>query len=175
MTLSISQGEAMGLHLAVLFEQAHPILPTVGQGLHQVFGQIPTVHQHRLKRNIVFYRALDHLLRQTDLGLKLLMQQLKLRVLEQRRVYFLVQPLPWFLLLGNGTVREMFLHEGGPLRDLFIAPIQPRIDGKAHRAAQIETADQVVRQRVAVIAMIIMAIHILKQAAHVLTQRVVKD
>jgi len=92
MTLSISQGEAMGLHLAVLFEQAHPILPTVGQGLHQVFGQIPTVHQHRLKRNIVFYRALDHLLRQTDLGLKLLMQQLKLRWLAPELYWTLDKP-----------------------------------------------------------------------------------
>jgi hypothetical protein len=69
----------------------------------------------------------------------------------------------------------MLLHECFPLCDFFVTPVESSVDGKAYRTAEVKARDQIMRYGVAIIAVIVVPIHILEQAADVLTQRVVKD
>ena len=48
----------------------------------------------------------------------------------------------------------------------FIAPRQPEGHGKAHGTPDVRAGHGIVRQRIGVITMIVMAVYILAQAAH---------
>src|SRR5215831_12693167 len=76
---------------------------------------------------------------------------------------------------GHGTARKVCLDKGFPVGELFIAPIQSEVDGKTHRPTDIMTRDRIVRERVGVIAMVVMAVDIVKQTAHMLTQGVIEN
>ena len=53
-----------------------------------------------------------------------------------------------------------------PASALFIAPIQTQIHRKTDRAADVMTGDRIVRARIRILAMVVMTVHILEQAAH---------
>ena len=81
-----------------------------------------------------------------------------------------------FLAFGrDGTVRKMFVDERFPLRALFITPIQSEVHRKTDRATHIMTRDRIVRERIRILTMIVMAIDIVEQTAHMLAQRVIKN
>src|SRR3989442_5048195 len=81
-----------------------------------------------------------------------------------------------FLFLGrNHTLRHVFVDERFPVSELFIAPIQPEIHRKTDGATHIMTGDRIVREGIGVVAMVVMAVHIVKETPHMLTQRVIED
>src|SRR5262245_27017375 len=57
----------------------------------------------------------------------------------------------------------------------WLTPIQAEVQRKAHGAADIMTRDRMVRERIRVIAMIVMTIDIVEQTAHMLAQGVIKN
>src|SRR5215470_11988050 len=80
------------------------------------------------------------------------------------------------LLRGRDkTARKVLLHKSFPAGEFFIAPIQPEVDGKTHRTTDVMTRDWIVRQRVRVIAVVVMAVDIVEQTAHVFTQGVIEN
>ena len=62
-----------------------------------------------------------------------------------------------------------------PTGALFIAPIQPEVDGKAHGTTHVIAGHRIVREGIRVLAMVIVAVHIVKQTADVFTQGVIQD
>ena len=58
---------------------------------------------------------------------------------------------------------------------LFVASIQPEVDGKTHGATDIVACDRIVRERIRRVAMIVMAIDIVEQTAHMLTQSIIEN
>src|SRR3989442_13831051 len=107
---------------------------------------------------------------QIDLGTKLLVQLLKVGVVQQDRVHCLVEPCPVFLRGGDRTVGKVFVDKGFPLGEFFIAPIQAEVQWKAHGAADIMTRDRIVGERVRVIAMLVMTVNIVKQTPYMLAE-----
>src|SRR2546427_11559936 len=85
------------------------------------------------------------------------MELLKGRILQQNGINFFMEACPVLLRCWDGTARKVFLHKGFPLGELFIAPIQPEVDRKTHRTTDIMTRDRIVRERVCVIAVVVMA------------------
>ena len=71
--------------------------------------------------------------------------------------------------------RKVCLDKGCPVGERFIAPIQSEVDGKTHRPTDIMTRDRIVRERVGVIAVVVMAVDIVEQTAHMLTQSVIEN
>ena len=69
----------------------------------------------------------------------------------------------------------LFLDKGFPLGELFIAAIQPEVDGKTDRATHLRTGDGIVREGLGVFAMVVVAIDIVEQAPHMLAQGVIED
>ena len=90
------------------------------------------------------------------------MELLKVRILQQHGINFFMEACPLLLRGGDGPARKMFLYKGFPVGELFIAPIQPEVDGKTHRPTDIMTRDRIVRERVGVIAVVVMAVDIVK-------------
>src|SRR5206468_3979655 len=82
---------------------------------------------------------------------------------------------PFLPCRWDGTVRKMFLDELFPAGALFITPIQPKVDGKAYGTTHVGAGHRIVREGIRTIAMIIMAIDIVKQTARMLAQRVIKN
>jgi hypothetical protein len=72
-------------------------------------------------------------------------------------------------------VRKVFLDKRLPLGDLFIASIQPEVHGKTYGATDIMTCDGIVRERIRIVAMIVMAVHIVEETPHMLTQGIIED
>ena len=81
----------------------------------------------------------------------------------------------FFLRRGDGTIGPVLLDKRFPLGALFIAPIQSEVHRKTDRPTDIMTGDGIVRERIGIFAMIVMAIDIVEQTAHMLAQRVIKD
>ena len=80
---------------------------------------------------------------------------------------------PFLAFCRDGTVRKMCVDERFPASALFIAPIQAEVHGKTDRPTDIMTGDGIVRERIRLLAMIVMAIDIVEQTAHMLAQRVI--
>src|SRR5712671_3487334 len=76
---------------------------------------------------------------------------------------------PW-----DRTVGKVFLDKRFPLGALFIAAIQPEVHGKTHRTTDIMTRDGIMRERIGVVAMVRMAVHIVEQTPHMLAQGVIE-
>src|SRR5215467_8060361 len=102
------------------------------------------------------------------------MELLEVRILQQHGINFFMEACPLLLRGGDGPARKMFLYKGFPVGELFIAPIQPEVDGKTHRPTDIMTRDRIVRQRVCLIAVVVMAVYIVEETAHMLAQSVIE-
>ena len=82
---------------------------------------------------------------------------------------------PFLLGRWDGAVRKVFLDQRLPLGDLFIAPIHTEVHGKTYGATDIMTRDRIVRERIRIVAMIVMAIDVVEHTAHMLTQGIIED
>ena len=79
------------------------------------------------------------------------------------------------LLRRDRTIGDVFADKRFPAGELFVAPGYPEVHGKTDRATAIMTRDRVVREGIGGVAMVIVAIHIVKQTADMLAQGVIKD
>src|SRR5829696_2707209 len=103
------------------------------------------------------------------------MELLKVRIVQQHGINFFMEACALLLRGGDGPARKMFLHKGFPVGKLFIAPIQAEVDRKTHRPTDIMTRDWIVRERVRILAVVVMAVDIVEQTAHVLAQGVIEN
>ena len=78
-----------------------------------------------------------------------------------------------FLLLGKLGNGEMLLNECLPVGEFFIPSIQRCIHWIADGTTDIVAGDQIVRKWMLTSTVIVVIIHIVKQAADMLTQRIV--
>jgi len=171
----ILEDKAVGLQISVLLQHADPVFVAVAGHGHQLFGKRPTIEQEYTQWYFVPYRGLQQVHAEIDLRTKLRVQLLKVRVFSQDGVDCLVEPRPVFLRGGHGAVGKVCVDKGFPLGEFFIAPIQAEVQRKAPGAADIMTRDRMVGERIRVVAMMIMAIHIGEQTAHRLTQGSIED
>ena len=81
---------------------------------------------------------------------------------------------PRFLLLGNLVVGEMLLDKRFPLGDFFIAPVEAQVKGEAYWPTHVMASDRIMRQRVGVVAVVIVAVNILEQVSYIFTQGLIK-
>jgi len=81
----------------------------------------------------------------------------------------------FFLLGRDGAVGKVLMDELLPVGQFFIAPIQTEIHRKTDGATDIMTGDRIVREGIRVVAMIIMAVYIVKQTADMFAQGVIED
>jgi hypothetical protein len=82
---------------------------------------------------------------------------------------------PFLLGRWDGAVRKVFLDKRLPWGDLFIAPIHTEVHGKPYGTTDIITRDGIVRERIRIVAMIVMAIDVVEHTAHMLAQGVIED
>ena len=76
---------------------------------------------------------------------------------------------PWDWAVGN-----MFLDKRCPRGALCIAPRQPEVYRKAHRPTEIMAGHRMVCERIRVVAMLVMAGHLVEQTAQMLTEGVIE-
>src|SRR2546428_2712417 len=81
---------------------------------------------------------------------------------------------PFLFLCRNDTVGEVFMDERLPAGALFIASIQPEVDGKAYRTTEVIAGHRIVGQRICVVAVVVMAVHVVKETAPLLAQGVIE-
>src|SRR5215813_4638250 len=175
LTCSILEDKAVGFQIPVLLQQADPVFVVVAGHRHQLIGEIPGVEQQDTKRYFVLYCGVQKLNAQIDLRTKLLVQWLKVGIVQQDRVHCLVQPRPLFLRGGDGAVGKVLADKGFPVGEFFIAPIQAEVQWKAHRAADIMARDWIVGEWIRVIAMIVMTVDVVKQTPHMLAQGIIEN
>src|SRR3990172_3036895 len=171
----ILQDKAVGLQVAVLLQNADPILFAAFGHLNQLFRQIPAIKQEHAEAQSMSNRRFDQLDAQLDLGAKLLMQRYKLRVLEQNGIDFAMQPVPFLLLAGDLPFWEVLVDKLFPAGQLFVTSIHAQVDWKTHWAAHIVAGDGIMGQRITVIAVIVVTCHIIEQAADMFAQGVIQD
>jgi len=123
----------------------------------------------------VLYGGVQERNAQIDLGPKLLVQLLKVGIVQQDRVHCLVEPRPLFLRGGDGAVGKVFVDKDFPLGEFFIAPIQAEVHGKTDRPTDIMTRDGIVRERIRILAMIVMTVDIVEQTPHMLAQGIIEN
>src|SRR5215510_2041906 len=81
----------------------------------------------------------------------------------------------FLLLRRDGVVGEVFVDKLFPAGQFFIAPIQPEIHGKTHRATDIMAGHRIVREGIRVVTMVVMTVHIVEKTAHMLAQGVIEN
>src|SRR3989304_6867626 len=81
-------------------------------------------------------------------GAELPVQRLKLWVLKQDRVNFLVQARAFFLGPGNLAVGKVLVHKFFPPRDFVITPVQAQVDRGPYWAADVMAGGGGMRGRV---------------------------
>jgi hypothetical protein len=86
-----------------------------------------------------------------------------------------MKPRPVFLRSRDRLLRKVFVDKGFPVGEFFIAPIQAEVQRKAHGATDIMTRDRIVCEGIGGVAMVVMAVHIVEQTAHMLAQGVIKN
>ena len=79
------------------------------------------------------------------------------------------------LRLRDRAVGKVLLDKRFPLGALFIASIQPEVHGKTHRTTDIMARDGIMREGIGVVAMVVMAVHIVEETPHMLTQGIIED
>src|SRR6266705_3446293 len=62
-----------------------------------------------------------------------------------------------------------------PAGDFFIATIHTEIHGKPHGATDIMALDRILRERIRVVTMVVMTVHIVEETPHMLAQGVIED
>src|SRR5215813_7201426 len=81
---------------------------------------------------------------------------------------------PFLFLCRNDTVGEVFMDERFPTGALFIASIQPQVDRKAYRTTERMAGHRIVGQCIGVVAVVVRAVHVVKETAHMLAQGVIE-
>ena len=69
----------------------------------------------------------------------------------------------------------MFGHRGFPLGQFLIAAIEAQAQGEAHRATDREAGDRIMGQGIGAVAVVVVAVHIVKEAPHVFAQGIIDD
>jgi len=172
--VGIPQVNTGGFQQAVGFEHADPVLAPPGQDPHQVLRQVPGVEDHHATGHFVPDGFFDHLARQGNVGAELLRPRPKLRVLEQDRSTLRMQPIPRLPCGGDLQVGNMRGHRAFPLREFLIAAIEAQAHGEADRTADREARDRIMGQGIGTVAMVIVAVDIVKEAPHVFAQRIIE-
>jgi len=99
----------------------------------------------------------------------------KLWVLEQHRVDLRMQTIPCLPFGGDLQLWKMRGQRGFPLGQFLIAAIEPQAQRKAHRATDIEAGHRIVGQGIGPVAMVVVPIHVVKETAYMLAQRIIDD
>src|SRR3989454_4418577 len=81
----------------------------------------------------------------------------------------------FLLLRRDGAVGKVFVDKRFPAGDFFIATIHTEIHGKSHGATDIMARDRIVRERIRVVTMVVMTVHIVEETPHMLAQGVIED
>ena len=166
MPRSVFQDEAVGLQIPLLFQQADPVFFPVASHAHKLFSEIPTGEQEDTKRDFVLHRSLQEGNAQVNLRTKLLVQLLKVRVLQQDGVNFLMKLAPFLLRRRDGAVGKVCVDTRFPLGEFVIASRQPEVHGKTHGATKVRAGHRIVRERIRVVTVIVMAVHRVEQTPH---------
>src|SRR5882724_2098058 len=103
------------------------------------------------------------------------MELLKVCIFQQDGIHFLMEAGTLFLRRRDRAVGKVLLDKPFPLGALFIAPIQAEVHGKTHRTTNIMTRDRIMREGIGVVAMVVMAVHIVEKTTHMLTQGIIED
>src|SRR3972149_181557 len=112
--------------------------------------------------------------RQFDFGAELLVQRLKLWVLKQDRVNFLVQSRAFFLGPGNLAVGKVLVHKFFPPRDFVITPVQAQVDRGPYWATDVMAGDGIMRERIGIVTVVVMAVNVLEETPDMLAQGIVQ-
>src|SRR6266446_11003676 len=81
----------------------------------------------------------------------------------------------FFLFGRDGAVGEMLMDARLPAGQFFIAPRQTEIHRKTDGATDRMTGDRIMREGIGVVAMVGMAVHIVEETPHMLTQGIIED
>src|SRR2546426_9325572 len=81
----------------------------------------------------------------------------------------------FLLLRRDGAVGKVFVDKRFPAGDFFIATIHTEIHGNPHGATDIMARDRIVRERIRVVTMVVMTVHIVEETPHMLAQGVIED
>jgi hypothetical protein len=174
-TVDIAQLKAGRFQQAVLLEQADPVLAPPGQDFDQVLRQVPRVEHHHPKRHFVPDGLLHQFHGQRDVGLKLRMPRPTLGILEQHRVHLRMEAIPCLVLSWDRELWEMLGHRGFPLREFLIPAIEAQAERETYRATHRQAGDGVMGQGVGAITVVIVAVHIVKEASHLFAQGIIQD
>src|SRR5207245_9735384 len=104
-----------------------------------------------------------------------LVELLKVRICQQDGVHFLMEACSFFLRLRDRAVGKVLVDKRFPLGALFIASIEPEVHGKTHRTTDIMTRDGIMREGIGVVAMVVMAVHIVEETPHMVTKGIMQD
>ncbi len=103
------------------------------------------------------------------------MELLKGGIFQQDGINCLLASCPLLLGLWDGAGGKGFLDKRVPRGECVIASRQPEVHGKTYGATDVRTGDRMVRARIRVVALVVMAIHLGEQTAHMLAQGVIED
>jgi hypothetical protein len=103
------------------------------------------------------------------------MPRLKLGVLQQHRIHLLMEAIPGLLVGRDLEVRKMLCHRSFPLGQLFIAAVETQVEREAHRPTDVEARDRVMGQGIGALSMVVVAVHVVEEAAYVFTERIIQD
>ena len=173
--IGIPHVQTGGFQQAVLLEQADPVLAPPSSDPDQVLGQIPGVEDHHANGHFVPDGRLHQLDRQGHLGVKRRMPGATLRILEQHGVPLRMETIPRLFVGWPLELRNVCGHRSFPLGSCFIAAIQAQAQGEAHGATDREAGDRVMGQGIGAVAVVVMAVHMVKEASHMVTQRSIDD
>jgi hypothetical protein len=102
------------------------------------------------------------------------MELLKVWICQQEGINCLMESCPFLLGRRDGAARKVFPDKGIPLGEFFIASIQSKVYGETDGAIDVITGDGIMRQGIGVVAMVVMAVHIVEETAHMLAQGVIE-
>ncbi len=104
-----------------------------------------------------------------DFRPKRLVELLKVRIVQQEGIHFLLEACSFFLRRRTRAVGTGLLDPRRPLGALFIASRQPEVHGKTHRPTDVRAGHRIVRERRGVVALVVMAVDIVEETPHRLT------
>jgi len=168
------EDKAVGLQIPGLFQQAEPVFVAVSGHGHELGGKRPTIEHEYTEWDFAPYRGLQQVNAKIALGATLPVQRLKVWVCSQEGIAFLMEARPFLAFGRDGTVRKMLVDERFPARARFIASRQSEGHRKTDGATDIRTGDRIVRERRSILPMIVMAIDLVEQTAHMRAQRVIQ-
>jgi site-specific DNA recombinase len=173
--VGIAQVKAGRFQPAVFFEQTDPVLAPPGQDPDQVLGQVPGVEHHHAKRHFAPDGFFHQVNGQDNFGPKLLMPRPKLGILEQHGVDLLMQAIPPLGVCRDLQIGKMLRHTRGPLGQFLVAAIEAQAQREAHRTTDRQAGDRVMGQGIGTIAMVVVTVHVIKEAPDVFAQGIIND